>query len=78
MRRLLPPVKVAEFGRHREGSSKWHKFRQKLQPVIAVVTIFINAASEGAAAKSVPGGRSGFVAVGVLLKATQALRSGPR
>ncbi|KAF7360666.1 hypothetical protein MVEN_00798300 [Mycena venus] len=64
---------AAEFGGYREGSPKWRKFRQKLQPVITAVTIFIDAAGEGAASKSVPGGKSVFVAVGILLKATRGV-----
>ncbi|KAJ7803890.1 hypothetical protein B0H14DRAFT_1631862 [Mycena olivaceomarginata] len=64
---------VTDFGGYREGSPKWHKFRQRLKPVITAVTVFIDAAAEGAASKSVPGGKSIFVAVGVLLKTTQSV-----
>jgi hypothetical protein len=42
---------AAEFGGYREGSPKWHKFRQKLKPVITAVTIFIDVAAEGAGSK---------------------------
>ncbi|KAJ6526139.1 hypothetical protein DFH09DRAFT_1371749 [Mycena vulgaris] len=61
------------FGGYRVGSPKWHKFRQKLKPVITAVTVFIDAAAECATSKSVPGGKSVFVAIGVLLKATQGV-----
>ncbi|KAJ7793105.1 hypothetical protein B0H13DRAFT_2393780 [Mycena leptocephala] len=64
---------ATEFGGYREGSPKWQKFRQNLKPVITAVTVFIDAAAEDAVSKSVPGGKSVFVAVGILLKATQGV-----
>ncbi|KAJ7730837.1 hypothetical protein B0H14DRAFT_2998768 [Mycena olivaceomarginata] len=54
---ILPYKTVTDFGGYREGSPKWHKFRQRLKPVITAVTVFIDAAAEGAASKSVPGGK---------------------
>jgi hypothetical protein len=40
---------AAAFGSYREGGPKWSQFRQKLKPVITAVTVFIEAAAEGAA-----------------------------
>jgi hypothetical protein len=39
------------FGNYREGGAKWNKFRQKLKPVITAITVFIDAAAEGAASQ---------------------------
>ncbi|KAF7348041.1 hypothetical protein MSAN_01756500 [Mycena sanguinolenta] len=64
---------ASRFSGYREGSPKWSKFRQKLEPVITVIALFIDAAAEGAASVSVPGGKAVFVAFGVLLKATQGV-----
>ncbi|KAJ6461432.1 hypothetical protein C8R45DRAFT_1028404 [Mycena sanguinolenta] len=64
---------ASEFSGYREGSPKWSKFRRKLKPVITVITVFIDAAAEGAASVSVPGGKAVFVALGILLKATQGV-----
>ncbi|KAF7348046.1 Protein transport protein sec22 [Mycena sanguinolenta] len=64
---------ASRFSGHREGSPKWSKFRRKLKPVITVIALFIDAAAEGAASASVPGGKAVFVAFGVLLKATQGV-----
>ncbi|KAF7373268.1 hypothetical protein MSAN_00535700 [Mycena sanguinolenta] len=61
------------FLEYREGSQKWRKFRRNLKPVITVIARFIDAAAEGAASVSVPGGKAIFVAFGVLLKATQGV-----
>jgi hypothetical protein len=39
----------SKFSGYRERSPEWNKLRRKLKPVVAVITVFIDAAAEGAA-----------------------------
>ncbi|KAF7334354.1 Goodbye domain-containing protein [Mycena sanguinolenta] len=63
---------ASDFVGYREGTSKWRKFNRKLKPVLTVIVTFIDVAADGAISVSVPGGAV-FVAIGLLLKATQGV-----
>ncbi|KAF7332814.1 Goodbye domain-containing protein [Mycena sanguinolenta] len=63
---------TSEFSGYREGTSKWRKFQRKLKPVLTVIVAFIDAAADSAISSPMPGGAV-FIAIGLLLKATQGV-----
>ncbi|KAJ7691815.1 hypothetical protein B0H17DRAFT_555825 [Mycena rosella] len=64
--------KMENFKKFRADDSKWATLRNKLKPVVQFLLLFNDAVAE-VASSSTPGGKSIFVAFGVLLTATQGV-----
>ncbi|KZV66320.1 hypothetical protein PENSPDRAFT_96001 [Peniophora sp. CONT] len=61
------------FCAYRKGSERAERIRSVLRSVAHGVSVLIDAAAEGAASESFPGGKAVFVAIAVLIKATQGV-----
>ncbi|VDB85507.1 unnamed protein product [Peniophora sp. CBMAI 1063] len=61
---------VEEFSKRRKGSVSMHTVREVLKPVVSGLNVLLDTGSE-AVSSVVPGGKSIFVAIGVLLRAAE-------
>ncbi|VDB84548.1 unnamed protein product [Peniophora sp. CBMAI 1063] len=62
-----------DFKTYRQGSERANKIRSALSSVAYGISVLVEVGAESAASKSFPGGKAIFVAIAILIKATQGV-----